>query len=48
MGRNTREQNKVVVNKKQLKAAVWKANREMEIPSLSKLEIRLGRVTEAS
>lgn len=41
-GRNSGEQNKVVVSQKKLKAAVWKENTEMEIPSLSQWEIRLG------
>lgn len=36
------EQNKVVVSQKQLKAAVWKENTEMEIPPLSQQEISLG------
>ena len=44
MGRNTGEQNKVVVNQKKLKTAVWKENREMEIPLLSQQEIRLSGV----
>lgn len=43
-GRSTREQNKVVVSQKKLKAAVWKENTGMEIPSLSQQEIRMGRV----
>lgn len=45
MPKDTGEQNKVVVSQEKLKAAVWKENTEMEIPSLSQQEIRLGGVT---
>lgn len=48
MSRSTGEQNKVVVNQKKLKAAVWKENTEIEIPSLSQQEVSLGGVMGAS